>query len=228
MKLTKNNRLWIIIFLVSFLFLLWGNQYLPVTDPVESNYALTAKEMAESGNWLSPTIYGHYWYDKPIMIYWLTAASYRLFGFTSLASRLPSVLAGALSAALLGAYTQRLLHNQKAAVCASLFLVTSLEFWIVSHAIITDQLLFLFTIPTMLSAFIGLNENSRKHMVIAYAAAALACLTKGPVGLVLPGLLLLLWCASMRSWKMVRRCFPWQGILCFLLIATPWYGAMIY
>ena len=117
MKLTKNNRLWIIIFLVSFLFLLWGNQYLPVTDPVESNYALTAKEMAESGNWLSPTIYGHYWYDKPIMIYWLTAASYRLFGFTSLASRLPSVLAGALSAALLGAYTQRLLHQQLLCNC---------------------------------------------------------------------------------------------------------------
>ena len=45
------------------------NAYIPVTDPVESNYALTAKEMLISGDWLSPQIYGQYWFDKPALIY---------------------------------------------------------------------------------------------------------------------------------------------------------------
>jgi len=66
-------------------FFLPFNSHIPVTDPVEANYALTAKEMLFSGNWLSPQIYGHYWYDKPAMIYWLIAASYKLFGVNEFA-----------------------------------------------------------------------------------------------------------------------------------------------
>lgn len=75
-------------------------------------------------------------------------------------------------------------------------LALSFEFWIISHAIITDSILLLFAIPTLLSAYIGVMEGSRKHLIIAYAAAGFACLTKGPVGLVLPGILLVLWCLS--------------------------------
>ena len=59
------------IFALALMFFAWGSHLLPVTDPVESNYALTAKEMVLSGNWLSPQIYGHFWFDKPAMVYWL-------------------------------------------------------------------------------------------------------------------------------------------------------------
>ena len=65
-------------------FYLFGNNMLPVTDPVESNYALTAKEMVLSGDWLSPQIYGTYWYDKPIMIYWLIALGFKIFWYCRL------------------------------------------------------------------------------------------------------------------------------------------------
>ena len=64
----KLSRLTPVVFIVWLVFYLFGNNMLPVTDPVESNYALTAKEMVLSGDWLSPQIYGTYWYDKPIMI----------------------------------------------------------------------------------------------------------------------------------------------------------------
>ena len=57
---------WLLLFLVTALLLFTGNSSLLVTDSVESNYALTAKEMVLSGDWLSPQIYGHYWYDKPV------------------------------------------------------------------------------------------------------------------------------------------------------------------
>ena len=69
----KLSRLTPVMFIVWLVFYMFGNNMLPITDPVESNYALTAKEMVLSGDWLSPQIYGTYWYDKPIMIYWLIA-----------------------------------------------------------------------------------------------------------------------------------------------------------
>lgn len=213
-------------FLTAFIFLLWGSWLLPVTDPVESNYALTAKEMVLSGNWMSPQIYGTFWYDKPIMVYWLLSISYTLLGFTDLASRLPAVFCGALSVLLLIWYMIRIKKDNIIAVWSGAMLALSLEFWVISHAIITDSMLLLFTIPTMLSGYIGVMEENKKHLVIAYAAAGLACLSKGPVGLVLPGALLLLWCISMKSGKMAARLFPWQGILAFFIVVLPWYGGM--
>lgn len=228
---TKTNSLegraaFFLFFAAALFFFLWGSWLLPLTDPVESNYALTAKEMVMAGDWMSPRIYGAYWYDKPIMVYWMLCASYSLFGFTDLASRLPSALAGALSVVLIIWYMRRILKDNVQAVWAGTMLAVSLECWVISHAIITDNLLLLFTIPTMLSAYIGITERNTKHLVIAYAAAGLACLTKGPVGLVLPGILLVLWCLSMKSPKTILRLFPWQGLLAFFAIVLPWYGGM--
>lgn len=222
----ETGKTLLFFFLAAFLFLLWGSWLLPVTDPVESNYALTAKEMVLSGNWMSPQIYGTYWYDKPIMVYWLLSLSYSILGFTNLASRLPAIVCGALSVSLLIWYIQRIAKDNVIAVWSGAMLALSLEFWVISHAIITDSMLLLFTIPTMLSGYIGVMERNKKHLILAYAAAGLACLTKGPVGLVLPGALLLLWCLSMKSGKMALRLFPWQGILVFFLVTLPWYGGM--
>ena len=93
----RLHRLSVICFLIAFAMFAIGNGSLPITDPVESNYALTAKEMVMSGDWLSPQIYHEYWYDKPIMIYWLIALSYKIFGFSDFAARFPAALFGALS-----------------------------------------------------------------------------------------------------------------------------------
>ena len=65
----KHRPVFFLLAVLCFLFLLLGNSQLAVTDPVESNYALTAKEMVLSGDWISPQIYGTYWFDKPIFIY---------------------------------------------------------------------------------------------------------------------------------------------------------------
>ena len=94
MRLHKTT---IVLFIIALLFFMVGNPWLPITDPVESNYALTAKEMVVTGDWLSPQIYGQYWYDKPIMVYWLLALSFKVFGFADWAARMPSGIMGAAS-----------------------------------------------------------------------------------------------------------------------------------
>ena len=81
----KYARLLIPVCIISFLFLSIGNSLLAVTDPVESNYALTAKEMVLSGDWLSPRIYNTFWFDKPVFTYWALCVSYALFGFSDFA-----------------------------------------------------------------------------------------------------------------------------------------------
>lgn len=222
----KLSRLTPVLFIVWLLYFVIGNHILPVTDPVESNYALTAKEMVLSGDWLSPQIYGIYWFDKPIMIYWLLAFCYKLFGFADWVPRLPSAIFGALSVSMLYQAMRHISGRWMVGLLGASILGTSLMFWTVAHGIITDMVLLYTTIMVMAYAYIGLTENSSKSMVIAYIFSGLGVLTKGPVALVLPGIILFVFSLLHRSQHIFARLFDWRGILAFLVVVLPWYGYM--
>ena len=64
-----------------------GNWAIAITDPVESNYTLTALEMLRSGDYVSPRIYGNFWYDKPAFFYWELIAAFSMFGVNEFAAR---------------------------------------------------------------------------------------------------------------------------------------------
>jgi len=216
----------VLVFLAALVFYLSFNAYIPVTDPVESNYALTAKEMVMSGDWLSPRIYGHYWFDKPIMIYWLIALSFKVFGITEFAARLPVALFSAGSVAFVYWFGQKLFDNTRAALLSALVLATSLEFWVLSKMIITDAVLFFYTSVSLATLYLGLRNTGWGWYVVAYAAAGLAVLTKGPVGLVLPGLIVIIYIGLTRQWQLGKRLFLLPGLVVFLLVAGPWYFEM--
>ena len=96
----------------------------PLTDPNEPVYGQTAKEMLLAGDWLSPRIYGQFWYDKPPLFYWMEMLSYSLFGISDWSSRLPSAVAAVATA--LFVYVQgKDLFNQAIAFMATLILLTS-------------------------------------------------------------------------------------------------------
>ena len=107
------KKYWFGLYLLVFILLFAYNGSLLITDSVESNYALTAKEMVQSGDWLSPQIYGNYWYDKPVMFYWLTAIAYKVFGFNEFASRFFPAVFGVLAVAL-AAFGGKKLYSEKA------------------------------------------------------------------------------------------------------------------
>lgn len=210
---------------IALLVLLFGNANLPVTDPVESNYALTAKEMWQAGNWFAPQIYGKYWYDKPIFTYWLLEAAYSLFGPTAFASRLAVALPGVATVVGTVAFTARL-WGRTAGRYAGGMLLTTLAFWVISRGIVTDSSLLWWTAVTFAGAYVGLLRDSRRGMIVAYAGAGFACLTKGPVGLVLPGLILLAWLAVTPEVRRFRRLFDPVGIAVFAVVGLSWYGLM--
>lgn len=212
---------------VSLAFFLLYNHVMPVTDPVEANYALTAREMLESGDWLSPRIYGAFWFDKPVMTYWLLASSFAVFGLNEWAARLPGAIFAALGVGYAYWFCLETGASKKRAFLTALVLATSLEYWMLARLVLTDAILFFFSAVTMGQAYLGLSRDRSQYWLTAYAAAALAVLTKGPVGLVLPGLLLLAYVMACRDWRLLKR-FRWiWGIGVFLLLVGPWYVWML-
>lgn len=216
----------VILFLAALAIFLTGNPHIPITDPVEANYALTAKEMLQSGDWLSPRIYGHYWYDKPALIYWLIAAGYKLFGVGEFAARLPAALFSAASVAFAGWAAVRLWGDRLVGLLTAVVLATSLEFWVLARMVITDAVLFFFNSVALFGLYLGFNGAGRGWYIAAYAAAGLAVLTKGPVGLVLPALIIFVYTLVSRRLDLLGRLFLLPGIAIFLLVAAPWYLAM--
>ena len=203
----------------------WGNGALSVTAPVEVNYAQTAKEMLAAGDWLSPQIYGNYWYDKPIFFYWELVAAFSIFGVTDFAARFFPALFAAAGLGLTYAFARRL-YDERTAFWSAIILGTGVLYSVLAKLILTDMSLFVFFGATLAAFFIGYDGGGRKYFYIAYACAGLSVLTKGPIGLLLPGLVILIFLAAARDLSALRRiCLP-SGLLVFAAVCAPWYVYM--
>ena len=224
------------LFLLTVLCYGFYNAYLPITDPVESNYVLSAITMLKHNSWISPMIYDHVWYDKPPLTYWALMITYKLFGISDFTSRIPNTLVAGASVALMYHIIYRISKNTFASVLCAILLMSTLQFWYISHAIITDGFLLLFTLAIFGYSYLAFTNNDKSAMVKAYIAAALAVITKGPIGIILPGLILLIYvCAryivhrkdeSYQLSKDIKLLFNPLGLLAFIAIASPWYIAM--
>lgn len=223
---TLRSHPYIALLALTLILYLTGNSLLAVTDTAESNYALTAKEMVLSGDWISPQIYGHYWYDKPIFYYWELALSFLLFGFNEMAARLPAAIMGSLSV-LFTFWFGRRVYGEKTGWIAALILATSVECWLLSKSVITDTTLFLFMSAAIAFFYLGYTED-RKYYFLCYTAAAFATLTKGPIGLLLPGLAAFLFLMYKKDLKEMAHVHLFSGLLLFTVIAGAWYGTMWY
>lgn len=203
-----------------------GNALIKITDPVESNYALTAMEMLQSGDYVSPRIFGNYWYDKPVLFYWELMAAFSLFGTTEFAARFFPAVFGIVGVVMAYGFAARL-YDKKTGFVAALVLVTSLEYFYLSHAVITDMTLFVFFSATLMLFYFAYSENRPRLYYGAYACAALAVLTKGPVGFVLPGLIIVLFLLWRRDFKSIFLHIKLRsGLLLFFVIAGLWYVPM--
>lgn len=190
----------------------------PLLDPDEPVYAETPKEMFSFNEFVSPRIFGEYWYDKPPMYYWLVAASYKVFGISEFAARFPSAIL-AVACTLLVYLSGRRLFNERAGIAGALVLATSIEFFYLGKAAVTDITLLFFLSASLLS-FI------EKKYYPAYLFAGLATLTKGPIGLLFPGGIIFFYLLATRNWSQLKSMKILSGLLVYAAIATPWYIIM--
>jgi 4-amino-4-deoxy-L-arabinose transferase-like glycosyltransferase len=191
-------------------------------DVDEGVNAEASREMLEAGNWLVPTFNFELRTAKPIMINWVQMASYSLFGVNEFAARFPSVLAAFLTI-LLTYELGRKMFDPITGLFAGLVLVSAIYFCLMAHAATPDSTLLFFTILTLYLFWIGSANNQRWWFIPAGMASGLAVLTKGPIGLALPGLVVLVYLSwnrqLVRLWD--RRLI--QGILAFCAVTLPWY-----
>lgn len=220
----KKTQIYFFLILAGIL-LFFGNSSLAITDSVESNYALTAKEMVLSGDWLSPQIYGKYWFDKPVMFYWLTALSFKIFGFTEFAARFFPAVFG-LSGLALVYWAGKKLYCDEVGLYSSIILLSSLEFFLISKSVITDAVLFFFFSGCLLFFYLGYSRQKAYYWYLMYVCAGMATLTKGPVGFLLPGLIIVIFLGVTKKWRIITQAKLGTGILLFLAVVLPWYGMM--
>jgi 4-amino-4-deoxy-L-arabinose transferase-like glycosyltransferase len=192
-------------------------------DMDEGVNAEAAREMLESGNWITPTFNYELRTAKPALLYWLQASSFLVFGVNEWAARLPAVLCG-LGTVLLTYELARRMFTASTGLLAGLVLASCVEFCLISHAATPDPPLLLFQTLVFFLYWAGSEGARRWWFVPVGAVCGLAVLTKGPVGVGLPGLVIvahLAWTRRLdRLWD--RRLLV--GAAAFVAVAVPWYG----
>lgn len=195
----------------------------PLIGPDEPRYARVAVEMHRAGEWVTPTLQGKPWLEKPPLYYWLAGLAFSVLGETETAARLPSVAACLLmvgTTALAGAR----LYGSAAGLHAGFVLGLSLLPFAYGRAAAMDMLLAAtVTVATSLLALRALGIAGRLAVPAAFAAMAAATLAKGPLGALLPGLVVGAYVLAARRWALLREIASPGPIAVFLLLAAPWY-----
>ena len=202
---------------------------LPLIDPDEGRYAEIPREMLERGDLITPTLNYVKYFEKPPLLYWINAASLKVFGLNESAARFPSALCGLLT--VLATYViARQLYGRRCALISALILGTSAGFVLQSRIILTDMLL-TFCLTAALGAFIvGAQREGRRSRVLPwylfYLFCALATLAKGLIGMVFPAGIIFFYLLWSRRWRLLSEMRLTSGLLLFLAIAAPWFIAV--
>ncbi len=204
-------------------------EYRKLVRPDEGRYAEIAREMAVSGDWVTPRLNGLKYFEKPPLQYWATAAAFKAFGAHEWTARLWPAATG-FGAVLLVFSTGRRLFGPRAAVLAAAVCASSLFFAVIGHINTLDMGLAFF-LQLAVSGFLFAqnaqrSEHCKRWMLLAWSAAALAVLTKGLVALVLPAATLVGYSFANRDWGCWRRLHAASGLAVALLIAAPWFVAV--
>ena len=200
--------------------------YRHLIKPDEGRYAEIPREMIATGDWVTPRINGYKYFEKPPLQYWATAASFSAFGLNEWAARLWPGLTGFLGVLLVFWAGNRLFAPPAglfgAAVTASCALYA-----IVGHLLTLDMGLSVFMAASVFAFAVAQREAAdagrKRWMLAAWAAMALAVLSKGLVGAVLPVAAVGAYVLLQRDWKLLARLELIRGGLLFLAIAAPWF-----
>ncbi len=199
-----------------------------ITDSDEAFYAEAAREMVESGDWLTPAFNYEPRFQKPILYYWLTAATFAVTGPGPAAARLWAALAGA-ALVLVTAGLARRWYDDDTALLAGAIVATSFGYVALGRMALPDLPLALFITATIAAALIAVGDRvpRPRHWLLAAAlAAALGFLTKGPLALVIPALVVAPIVAIERRASRLRAADLLAAAMLFVAVAAPWYLAM--
>lgn len=191
----------------------------------EAIYAEIAREMTLRHDYIAPFYNYAPRFDKPPLIYWITAGAYRIFGVSELAVRVQSTLFGLLTIALVWWLGRRMFPDREAGRYAAVVLATSLGWFVISRMGITDAGLTFGLSLALAALWVGWQDAQRAWYLLSGLGLGLAILAKGPVALVLFGGVLVFTLGT-RLFQLLREGWAWLGFLLALLIPLPWHLIM--
>ena len=201
--------------------------------PDEPRYAWIARDMMESGDWVTPRLYGKPWFEKPPLLYWGAGLCFKWFGISEVAARLPSALSALLGTLALAWLALRL-YGAETARWLLLLLPTTVGMIGFSHAAATDMpFSAMLTIAMVCAAVVlGLTRNEYTPilprtpwltLLLFGFFLGLAVLAKGPAAIILSGGAVFFWALFTKRWRDAFRLLHPVAIASFCATALPWY-----
>jgi 4-amino-4-deoxy-L-arabinose transferase-like glycosyltransferase len=198
----------------------------PLANPDEGRYAEIPREMLARGDWVTPRLNGINYFEKPPLVYWLIAGSESVFGQNEWAARaVPALFA--LGGVLLTYAAARSLYDRSAGLLSAAVLGTSLLYFALARILLLDMAVSVLLSATLFCFILGVREppGAKRRWLFygLYGSAALATLTKGLIGFLVPGAVMFFWLLIFNQWKRLRPFHLPTGALLFLAIAAPWH-----
>lgn len=226
---TDSAKRWVydvaVLLVLASVFFFFGAGKIAFLGPDEPRYSEVAREMFVSGDYISTRLCGCLWFEKPVLFYWLAAASYHLFGVSEFAARFASGFAATVTTLSLYFSLSRIISREFARL-ASFALMTCGIFIAYSHAATPDMALTMAMTIAILSGYLATKAKGRRElglMVLCFAAMGLGMLAKGLVGIVLVVAILLTYFAIAGRLRFLH----WRNLLiwvsAFLVVAAVWY-----
>jgi 4-amino-4-deoxy-L-arabinose transferase-like glycosyltransferase len=190
----------------------------------EPRYAQVAREMLERHDWITPTLGGMPWLEKPVLYYWQAILAFRLFGVSDWAARMPSALDASLM--VVGVYL--LLRRIRPGFHLDGALITASAAGLVGFARAASPdmpLAATFTLA-MLAWYVWWETSQRFYLAAFYVLLGLATLAKGPVAPFLGGAIVVLFASMAKKPRIILNTLWIPGMLLFVLISLPWYVAV--
>ena len=190
-------------------------------EPDEARYAEMAREMVESGDWITPKLNYVKYFEKPIFSLWLTSLSFKFFGVSAASARLGTALCASL-VVILVYFIGRRLWNSGAGFWSSLCLASSFMFIVMGQIVLVDMPLCLGVVVAILGA-LQLRDNQKCGHFLFWGGSAIGFMTKGALGVGLPLLMVLCFGLVAREWGLIRQILKLRGILFFIVLCGPWF-----
>jgi 4-amino-4-deoxy-L-arabinose transferase-like glycosyltransferase len=201
-----------------------------LAHPDEGRYAEIAREMVVTGDWVTPRLNDLKYFEKPPFQYWMTAAAFRVGGINEAMARLWPALAGLLAVAAIG-YAGFALGGPALGAFAGLALAGTLWHAGIAQIVTLDSGLAFFLTLALAALLVAQRDETppparRAWMWVVYAAMAGATLSKGLIGIVLPGGALVAYSLVTRDFALWRRLHLVSGLALCLALSAPWFVAV--
>lgn len=225
-----ENYFWVVLLAAACLLFFFRLGTIALLGPDEPRYARVAWEMYERGDLVTPTLLGHTWFEKPVLLYWMIWPFYALLGMNEWAARLPNAILATCGLLLVYDCSKRAFGKRYGLLAGLALGCCGLYLGLARAASFDMQLTFTFTLALALFYRADTATTTRERALSLagfYAAVGLSMLAKGLVGPVLIGAIVFAYLVCTGQLRKLFCLRPFYGLLIFLAVAALWYAPVI-